>query len=431
MLRWIAVAVLHLGLVASLASPVLAQDASPGASPVAGELPLDLPAMALLPQDLDNPDFFLESGWFNTAEGMAEFYSTRHGLPVFEVLGHLRAAGYSRRYHLYLVRRMKMTRDAATPESVPNRVDQRIATFLGEYASAEGAAAGFDFLERQLEARDDAFQDIPLTTPIGDEAELTRWSGVHGPTGTPLKAVSLTFRTDNLVAEVSITDWMNQEPNAAEVEALAVKLQDRIEEVRATGAPGLSNRLIRLEGGVGPEGYLVREGVPISYFVVSGPSIELIEGATFWAIDVYQSVLDVGTVDELDLALYRAATAEAASTWLAERPLTLLEAEEGYVDVEEIFGVAVIGEESRVFSYTLPEDRHTVGYGVFTRVGDVVAGIEVATIQRVPLAAVLELAEAQAQCLVVPSCWEPIAFPEAHAAAEPASQASPSATPAA
>jgi hypothetical protein len=400
---------------------------------VSGDLPLDLPALTLLPHDLDKPDFFLEEGWFNTTEGMANYYATRHGLPTFEVLGHLRAAGYSRRYSLSFVRLATTTGGAATPEGVSNPVGQRIVTAITEYASVEGATAGFDYLERQLEARDDAFQDIPLTTPVGEEAELTRWRGVHGPTGTPLNAVYLTFRTGNLVAEVSITDWMNQEPDAAEVEALAAKLRDRIEEVRTTGAPGLSNRLVRVEGKRAPEGYLVREGVPITSFAVDRPSgtIVLIEGATYWATDVYQSVLNVGTVDELDLALYRSATAEAASTWLAEHPVTLLEGEEGFVDIEEIPDVAVIGEESRVFSYSLREDRRIVGYAVYTRVGDVVAGIDVASSQNTPLGVVLELAEAQAGCLALASCHEPVALPEAHAAGEPALQASPSATPAA
>jgi hypothetical protein len=103
-----------------------------------------------------------------------------------------------------------------------------------------------------------------------------------------------------------------------------------------------------------------------------------------------------------------------------------------YANVEAVETGASIGEESRTFAFTNQLDAATAvaGYVVFTRVGDLVARIEVDSVPEAPLSAVLTLAEAQAACLAAGACETTVAIPD-ELLAQSARSATPVATPAA
>ena len=432
MVRLFPVAVLLVGLVASdpLASAA-AQDASPVASPFTAVAPLDLAAMVLLPADLDQPGFALESAGFERIELQAAGAAQIAGLPVEEILDRLRAAGFVHRYNLDLARPRRA--GDATPGVASGLVGTRITTSITEYTSAEGAAAGFDLLDRQAERGAD-FEDLPLTTDFGDEAELTRFSGLTPDTNDPHQSLNLTFRLDNLVADVVIQDLSNQQPEVAEAEALAVRLEDRIHEVLTRGGPGLSSQVqeLRVDGQAPFEAYLVLDGSPVRIFDEPAAASGSFRHSVGNATDVY--ALEQSPADAIYFItrLHRFPTEEDAAAWLAQQPARTL-ADLGYVDVNEVTGQETLGDESRVVAYAFPIDPATMarGYAMYARVGAVVARIQVDSVPEAPLSAALELAEAQVHCLEIGRCPEPIPLPTALLTNGGGPVSSPEATPAA
>ena len=114
-----------------------------------------------------------------------------------------------------------------------------------EYASIEGAAAGFALLE--TEASDAGMKDVPGTGVIGDRSEITRFRR-SSDNGEPYRALDLTFQVDNLVAGVTVGEFGGREPDLATVEALAERLLEKVRLGQAGSGPGLSNLALRLAG---------------------------------------------------------------------------------------------------------------------------------------------------------------------------------------
>lgn len=409
---------------------VQAQDATPGSTPGTVSAQLDLPAMVLVPADLDEPGFGMGRSEFQRVEDQAEYVASLTAVPLAEVLEPLRAAGFVRRYNLALEQRVPD--GAATPEGIPDPVGVRIETSITEYTSADGAAAGFALLERQFETQAEA-EDLPLTIAIGDEAELTHSSSTTADTNLPYQNLNLTFRLDNLVADVILQDFSNQELAGADAEALAQKLQARIEEVLANGGPGLSSQVIRLEGEPAPDGYIARDGTPIPSYLETPESLALLARSFGTATDVYSLEQALGASPYLVARLYRFPSEDDAATWLADQPgPTLASPDSGYVDVADVTGVDALGDESRIFAYGFPLDDTTTarGYAVFVRVGEIVARVQVDSLPEAPRDAVIQLAEAQVDCLVAGSCPASLPVPAALVAADATPAASPAATPA-
>jgi hypothetical protein len=410
-------------------SLVSAQDASPIASPTVLDRRLELPAMVLFPADLEEPGFGLGESGFEDATAQAEVVARETGRPLLEMVEPLRAAGFIHRYNLVLER--GAPEDVATPEGVPNEVLKRIVFAVTAYTSAEGAAAGFDLLDRQWETGTGS-EDIPLTTTFGQEAELTRSSSVTTDTNTPYQQLNLTFRIDNLVADVSIFDLTNQAPDPAEAEALATKLLGRIEEVRANGGPGLSFQVIRLGGRTVVDAYIVRDGQPEPMSLMTEPVLaehrQILQGANA-VYDVQQPLAD-GSY--LVARLHQFPSPDEAAAWLEQEPNPALgPSASGYIDVTAVPDAPSLGDESRTFRYGYRLDEQTTvrGYVVFVRVGDTVARVQLDNIPEAPLAAVLELAEAQVSCLHAGECPDVIPMPAALVPTGEGPAASPVASP--
>src|ERR671911_1889366 len=134
------------GLAPGLQSPIV-----PVASPVSSAPALDLAAMALTPLDLDDiglTGFGQQPSAFLDLEEQAEHYALAGAaLPGLasdadEVRAALSAAGFQRRYQRQLGR-------PSRPESPPSRLRTFVAPYVIEYASVEGAGAGFALLESE------------------------------------------------------------------------------------------------------------------------------------------------------------------------------------------------------------------------------------------------------------------------------------------
>ena len=139
-----------------LSPPARAQEATPGSTPIAESAQVDLPAVMLLPEDIDQPGFAIGPGitWFpeDLVAGQAELT----GVPADEILATLIDAGYERTFYTLL------ERPAPAGPGTPIAIDVRIELAVTEYTSAAGAAAGFAYLDGTLEDLTD-YEDIPLT----------------------------------------------------------------------------------------------------------------------------------------------------------------------------------------------------------------------------------------------------------------------------
>src|SRR5690606_37628498 len=70
-------------------------------------------------------------------------------------------------------------------------------------------------------------------------------------TDVEMLAMVLTFRDENQIGQIEIADFQTQspdiEPTVEEIEALAERLLERMETVRADGGPGLEHQILRFE----------------------------------------------------------------------------------------------------------------------------------------------------------------------------------------
>ena len=415
------------------AAMATAQDATPAASPTAGQ-PLDLAAMALTPDDVDIPGL---GSWSSQALTLDQEVASRAEYDQKDpavVRESLVAAGWQRQYQSIL----------AAPEvygTESSVLAQFVLSYVREFADAEGASAGLAFLEDEsgrpsasggatpVAGEMSLAEDIPGTRVIGDESEITRHLGIDPGDGRSYRALDLTFRTGNLVAGVSLYDYLGGEPDVAEIEALAQTYLERIEQVRAEGAPGLSNRVVRLDApGIVPgrDDYLRLDGVYVPYYNESPETTAFY--STFYgdAIDLYfvSQSLPAGSTetggDDVTYENYfsRFADEAAATDYLAgtEERLAGL----GGYAVEALPDAATIGDESRTFAITgQAGGQERRGYELYARVGNEVVDILIFAQPEAPLAAVEELARAQVACLQSEELCARMPVPAALAALTP------------
>ncbi len=133
--------------------------------------------MALTPIDLDDvglTGFGQQTSEFLTLEEQVEqlVAAPSLGKDAEAIRAGLSGAGFQRRYQ----RQLGLP---SRPGAPPSRLRTFVAPYVIEYASIEGAAAGFALLE--TEASDAGMKDVPGTGVIGDRSEITRFRRVNRP----------------------------------------------------------------------------------------------------------------------------------------------------------------------------------------------------------------------------------------------------------
>lgn len=423
-------------IVPSLHQPAIAQDATPAAN-----LPRpDIAAMTLIPADLPQPGYGLESGNRLTIEEEARSAVAYRGgeravEDVADFAVQLRNAGWRERYVTVL---------ALPAAADPGRVERRIVSYVTLYADARGAEQGFALMED--ESAVPTAEDVPGSRTLGAQSEITRDTGTIVVGDQPYQSIDLTFRLDTLTAGVLIYDNRNLQPEIAEVEALATTLLARIQTVLATGGPGLGPRALRLGGAAetivfDEEGYELLGDTLVPY-VGEAPDIQAVREVNYGvATDVYAvyQALVNGDAEPNDdpylvARLYRFANDAAASQWLAGLPDQLRAAPEEYADVTALTEGVAVGDESLALAYAFQASDTLVtrGYLLAVRIGPVVARIQIDALPEPSLTVVRTLAETQAVCLADPSgaaCPETVPIPPE--LLQPVAVATPAATPAA
>jgi hypothetical protein len=416
--RMLVTLMVMLALVASVLGPTA------GAVRAANdELPLDLPAMALTPSDLEAEGF----AGFGRLSGESHvgpwllgglIGNLTYEMSDDEVRQTVRDAGLLRGYEFSL--RQQGSHD----DQVSDPVRDVFGTVY-EFADDDGAADAFAFMADLAEVSE-TVQHVEGDAAIGDGTVLFRETRDQSD---PLRMLILAFRTDRLIAVVQLWDYAGEEPAVAEVERLGARLLERIEDGVAGEAPGLGSRVLRLQNTefdvlyeVRSDHYLRLDGEELPLDYEDAETVAARSEAAGDAIDVYGFNQFVQEVDAVDPSLpyqmgwsgtlYRFADDEAAADWLAGG-LELIERETygGEVtvqDLEELPDAPAFGDESVTVSY-LAEYRDgyvAQAYRVQARFGAVVVDAMLAASAGVdlPFAAFEALAAYQAACDTADGC---------------------------
>jgi len=370
--------------------------------------------MALTPLDLDDiglTGFGQQSSAFLDLEDQVKHYARPSAaMPILdsdanEIRAALSAAGFERRYQRQLGR-------PSRPGAPPSRLRAFVAPYIVEYASAEGAGAGFTLLETEVPEAEMA--DVPGTRNIGDRSEITRFQGFTDD-GKSYRALDLTFQVDNLVAGVTIGEFGGREPDLATVEALGDLLLAKVRRGQQGDGPGLSNVVLRLEG---PDS----ETRADEYGRLNGQTLpnygetqdELADRAGRYgdALVVYgvgQSIArgSPGRSDDtrFSVSLYQFASERDAAGWL-ESGVERAEHSPNIIEAIPVANAAMIGDATGTLAIATERGGAGTarGYLVETQVGVWTAQVQMLGIVDVLLATVEELARVQVACLQAGSC---------------------------
>ncbi len=416
---------------------VIAQEATPVPTLVAAKR-LDLAALTLRPSDLEAVGLrgfgLANQSSLRDAETDALLQAGGDPIEAAERLAVYVEAQFQYRYVGSMLRpRVPLVR---LPSGLV-AAEQRITTAVSRYATERGAAAGFAFTEGVLDDR--RGRDVPRTRTFGDESELTRSRGTDPQSGEQLRHLELTFRAGNLVAEVSITDYADNEPEAATVEQLAGVLLARVERDVILG-PGLSPRVLRLT----PLTTWIEEGRLRDFYIRLDRTEEPTFGEIVTAIregngipvpsqaprgavlpqDTYMFWTPVGEGDPLEIPLYVTWIDRYESQPQASAALAAVSTDlgPGYINVRELTQIAgQLGEESRTFAYRFEEDPTAPvrGYMAVARVGNIIVRVQADGPNGVQLTGVTALARLQAACARALQNCAPLPAADARAWLEP------------
>lgn len=384
-----------------------------GSPPFMGQTILDLPAMTLMPRDLEESGlagFGGSLGEMNFREALIASLSASRGIPEADVRSVLEGNGLVRRYDHFLL--LPIT--AGDPESGAARL---VVSYVLEFADENGAATAWSFMEDESFAATSV--DSPLSTPLGQQSEATRERGVDTE-GNPYEQLDVTFQIGNLHAGVAVIDWAGSSVDQITAEALATRLMQRIEAVRAGAAPALSGMVIRLSGA---------DVVPLAdeYSLLDGENIraygqstdESIVASSLAAsehrIDGYrlQQQLTAGTDDTDDdtwylVTLETFADAEGAGQWVAAAPMRL--GENPAVATFQIIEGTVYGDASLLHTSSSTDGLYQYRSAI-VQVGVMVVTIDLAAADSPPEAVLDALVQLQIACLREGGCLEPVAAP--------------------
>jgi hypothetical protein len=397
-----------------------------GATVSPERIPLDLAAIPLTPAEIEAvglEDYGTDYGWLRTAYEAGRDMPAAYGVPRAELKAALiDEAGLTRLYSL------------RTARPVERGVADTVATgavFTGIYevASAEGAAAGQDYLLGVTTPA--GAEPVEASRAFGDASRTMRFGSPDPESADPAMGFELSIRTDTLVVELIVEDVVRageeaDPPTLDQVEALGDRLLERIETVRTGEFPDLGSRMVRL----GVEGervqfsadrYDVQNGQLIRHFNRSAEIYEferemVEEGGLFYRYIINQDIMNdpydwtkaPGAITKLE----RLTGEAAAAAWLAKAHERIgrwssLDTFES-VDRELFFG-----DEAVAFAFTIDRGSGPLsGHALFVRSGSDVVEVRVYGPDGVSLATAATIAKAQLDCLRGFRCLERLPVPE-------------------
>jgi hypothetical protein len=284
---------------------------------------LDLAALTLRPGDLAGSGWTHDGAFMESPRGLADGFAAYwgHGTSPADVQQRLAAIGWKRMY----IGELSLSGSGSVPE-------QRVRSYVTQYANADGAAAGFAYLEDEHLVA--SASDIPGTRTFGEQSEITKDEGTSAVDGRAFHSLDLTFRAGALVAGVTLIvypDATKTEPEIATVEAMAAVLEQRLRSSSVDGG-GLGISVLRFDDGADAvttyeDAYYRFAGVDVP---ITGESRAAAASRTTsygTATDVYQLWQGVSVDDSTGMlygvTLLRFADEATAHDWLTALPETL------------------------------------------------------------------------------------------------------------
>jgi hypothetical protein len=404
---------------------VIGSMSQPGAIAAQREpAPLDLAAITLTPGDLESAGsegYLLSSTAPLALDDEAAYLGDTLNQDAEEIAAALLRAEFDGGYYLSLV----LPADEDEPAGTPARL---VGVTVYAFGDDEGAAGVYDLVSDEG-AVDDA-EDVEGDEELGDESDLTRLSGDEDLAyGLPYDDLELELVHDRLYLNVTISDYEGEPAKIGEVEELGARLLERAEAALDGDAPGLSPLPIRLEteDPTTFQAYYLLDGETIRlesdtdegyearrdrYDEIGAESVLIHQEHIPWAeSDSEGNLVFYNTLVRFEDEDAAGEYMEGLVERLAENPAN--------ADAREIEDAPRLGDESvAVTLFRETDGEEWILNEVFVRVGDVVSltwielpgsGPDGPEVGADPL---IELAEAQAECLEDGGCVDPVPVPD-------------------
>ena len=402
---------------------------------------------------------FLDGRFFTLEEEAARTAAAGNGAAadVRETQRSLAQAGWLQRYE---------NRLAAPNRDDPGVFDVQVSSFVVEYASGADSRSAFVTL-----VGDDPGVESPI---VGDESVLTLLSGTTPDTGAEYQAARLVFRVGPMLGMIVYADLRNQEPDLALLDRVAQGVAGRGAVIADRQTVPLGVMTLRLDPAAATgtlirrDLYDVRAGILTALFAEDEATresrIALFTGTTdafssttsgtfsqrpagqpgeanepdAQAPPTPTSVISIegqaeaetpATPPSIDATTAEAATAQVfiastlfefpgdteADTWLVtQRDRLLAEQSEGDMTFTEATDGPALGDASATFATrrNLGAAEETAGgFRIYSRVGAIVAVLDIASIPDMPLNGATRIMEMQVACIQEQGCAGPASLP--------------------
>ncbi|MEA2525058.1 MAG: hypothetical protein QOF73_2285 [Thermomicrobiales bacterium] len=378
------------------------------ASPASGAAPLDLAAMALTPDDLADlglADFLIADGRTQSLEDRVAQQAADDGDDPDEVRRSLSELGWTRGYRSRLVH--PLTSDSED-------FDALVSSGVIQFDDSDGARSGWGLIS-QLDFISGEATPTAGSQTIGDRSQLLDLGEVTLD-GTTHPGLRLIFQHGALVGDIIVYAAPGQPLATADIEALAERQIERMDEVLADGGPQLSFKILRW-GGLGlsdpdVDNYLKFDG---THYVGLGDTEQDIATATATYADAtdyyrYEAALTETLFQTTSVAQFP--TADVAVDWVDGAEARTAKNLPAEATLERVTDVPSFGDESVVLKVTSPiEEGEATGYAVFASMGDQAISFGLIALGDLDAADFTAMATDQLACFEAGSCTESMPLP--------------------
>ena len=420
---------------------------------------LDIARVVPYPADFGDllPGIGLLDGRFYTLQEEAGRTAGAANGDVRETQRRLAEAGWLQRYE---------NRLAVPNADDPDIFDIQISSFVVEYASGADARSAFATL-----VGDATTVDAPA---VGDESAVTLLAGTTPDTGAEYQAARLVFRVGPMLGMIVYADLRNQAPDLALLDTVAQGVAGRGAVVAERQSVPLGAMTVRLDptgaaaGLIRRDLYDVRAGILTSLFSEDDPTRESRVALFTGTTDAFSSTTN-GTFSQGDAgeraetaapeepaqptptsvisvegqapepeavatpapggdtgaeaataqvfmvsALYAFPADAEADSWLGEQRERLLAQQTGTTTFTEVADAPALGDASATFATRRPvgaSEQTAGGFRIYSRVGAIVAVLDVASVPDMPLNGATRIMEMQLACIEEQGCPGPATLP--------------------
>jgi hypothetical protein len=377
-------------------------------------VPLDLAAMALRPSDLEAAglaDYGVSLAIIGDAANAGGFLNAWRGDPNGETASGLFRAKPLRAHLSYLALSERIG-DNSSPTA------RQILSYIIEFENVTAAQTGFPILADAWSIN--GTNEVPGGAGIGEEQIVVSLTGQQPDSFAGYDRIDHLFRTEALVAGISIENFTGDPPTVEEAERLSRQLLSRIDMVRAGNGPDLGSRAVRLSVPAWAQSWdadaynimnregLRRYGESEESLVQYQAGIEADQVLDYYFIAQQLNRLTDGDYRSYFSGIRRFATPDAAATFLGDLNNRLERNNFTNITIDE--SVPTFGDTSTAITYQRQLGGQAIqGARITMQLGDLLASVELTGPEAPPMALLEQLMTVQLNCLTTDSC--PISVP--------------------